>query len=76
MPLITAVMTICILLVTAIIVLSIMNKSGSVPNSPPETTVLSTELPTDNIITESVNTSELPTEATGDSQMPALIGMS
>ena len=76
MPLITAVMTICILLVTAIIVLSIMNRNGSVPNSQTETTVLSTELPTDNIITESVNASELPTEATGDSQMPALIGMS
>jgi len=77
MPLMTAVMTICILLVTAIIVLSIMNRTGSVPgNSQTETTVVATELPTDNIITESANTSEMPTEVPGDSEMPALVGMS
>ena len=78
MPLITAVMTICILLITAIVVLSIMNKTGSVPGntSQTETTVVTTEMATDNIITESSNESGMPTEVQGDSQMPALIGMS
>lgn len=78
MPLITAVMTICILLIMAIIILTFVNKTGTVPGntSQTETTVVSTELSTDNIIAESVNESELMTEVQGDSRMPALIGMS
>ncbi len=77
-PLIIAVMTICILLVIAIIMISIMNQKGtSSLNSQTETTTVPTEIVTENnIVTESSAEASVPTEVQGDSQMPSLVGMS
>ncbi len=77
-PLIIAVMTVCILLVAAIIMISIMNQKGSSSlNSQTETTTVPTEIMTENnIVTESSGEAPVPTEAQGDSQMPSLVGMS
>ncbi len=78
MPLIVAVMTICILLVLAIIIISLMNKSGTVSmNSSTEPTVLTGEASTENnIVTETSGEIQPLTEMQGDSQMPLLVGMS
>jgi len=78
MPLIVAVMTICILLVLAIIIISLMNKSGTVSmNSSTEPTVLTDEASTENnIVTETSGEIQPLTEVQGDSQMPLLVGMS
>lgn len=76
MPLIIAVMTLCILLVMAIIILSFINRDGSVSvnSSQTETTTATEPLTENNIVTESVTETETATEAQGDSQMPSLIG--
>ena len=77
MPLITAVMTICILLILAIIIIGLMNRSGTVSvNSSTETTTVAEETVTENnIVTESSGEAEPGTELQGDSQMPLLVGM-
>ncbi|MBR0485748.1 MAG: PASTA domain-containing protein [Oscillospiraceae bacterium] len=77
MPLIVIVMTMCILLVIAIILVNLGGSSPVTMNSQTETTTIATESETENnIVTESSAEAELPTEAPGDSQMPLLIGMS
>ena len=78
MPLIAGVMTVCILLILTIIILSFMNKTGTVSmNSSSESPAVTEEIPTENnIVTESSGEAGLPTEVQGDSQMPLLVGMS
>ncbi len=73
--LLIAVMTVCILLVLTIIIISVTGSSGTVSmNHSSETDIAeSTE---NHIITESSPESVTETEAQGDSQMPALVGMS
>ena len=76
MPLIIAVMFLCIFLVLAIIFLNFMNPGSVSPGQSAETTTV-TEPSENNIVTEPASESEpLTTEAQGDSQMPALVGMS
>ena len=77
MPLIIAVMLLCIFLVVAIIIMNVKNPGSISGNSSSETTTAIVEMPTENnIITEPASEQELTTEIQGDSQMPALIGMS
>ena len=74
MPLITVIMTICILLIVAIIVLSIMNKNVNITKNPVLETETAVTEASGNIISESSMESGIPTEPQGDSEMPALIG--
>ncbi len=71
MPLIVAVMLICIFLVIAIIALNYFNQGSETSSSGSDLIENSTE---NNIVTETIAETEAITEAQGDSQMPSLIG--
>ncbi|MDE6657209.1 MAG: PASTA domain-containing protein [Oscillospiraceae bacterium] len=78
-PLVLVIILLCILLIVLIIILSMM-RSGSVTiqnqNQPTEDSNMTIFTTENNIITESDSEFPVQTEATGDSQMPTLIGTS
>ncbi len=72
-PIIIAVLLICVLLVIVIVAKNLMDMGTNVPTDPTESITMYYAETTDNIVTEPETEEELPPENVADSQMPNLI---